>query len=87
MSQLSSRSERRARACGWPRSQLVAIVAEYWRKGERSDVVADKLAVTVAHVESIYAHVAWTEGGPQSDVPTTGGTDPGAMVPDRGAKR
>lgn len=50
----------------WPRPQLYAIVATYWRMG-RSDVwVARKLGVSLGMVQAIYGDVSvragWIEG-------------------------
>jgi hypothetical protein len=41
---------------GWPRPQFVAIVGSYWRRRADPPDVAEKLGVSVALIESIYAH-------------------------------
>lgn len=45
----------------WSRAQLVAIVAEYWRKGWSVEHVSVELGVSEAMVASVFANVEWTE--------------------------
>lgn len=46
----------------WSRGQLVAIVAEYWRKGWSAQQVSHELGISESHAAAIFAHVEATEG-------------------------
>jgi hypothetical protein len=43
----------------WPRRQVVAIVAEYWRKGATVGEVASRLDLSEAFVGGCYRHFGW----------------------------
>ena len=46
----------------WPRSQVYAIVAGYWRKGWTVEQVAVKLGLSDRFVAQIFDYLAWGEG-------------------------
>lgn len=45
----------------WPRNQLYAIVASYWRQGRTSIDVARRLGISRKFAEQIFEYLEWSE--------------------------